>query len=142
MSRSWTPRATAAPRRSTRSTSRSTGPAEWRGGIAQGPDNYILSKTLPVENGVNRVIIRSTTKAGKVVLRATAEGLKPASVEIVSRPATAEGRPVAGDARRRAALLPRARTDAGGPVVRRHAPAREGCARGGGSERREGGGEL
>ena len=45
------------------------GPAEWRGGIAQGPDNYILSKTLPVECGVNRVLIRSTTKAGQ------AEGL-------------------------------------------------------------------
>src|SRR5215213_1060401 len=65
------------------------GPAEWRGGIAQGPDNYILSKTLPVENGVNRVIIRSTTKAGKVVVRAAAEGLKPASVELVSRPTAA-----------------------------------------------------
>ena len=48
---------------------------EWGGGIAQGPDNFILSKTLPVENGVNRVIIRSTTKAGKVTFRATAEGL-------------------------------------------------------------------
>jgi len=31
------------------------------------------------------VIIRSTTKAGRVVLNATAEDLKPASVEIVSR---------------------------------------------------------
>jgi hypothetical protein len=64
----------------------SSGPAEWRGGIAQGPDNFILSKSLPVENGVNRVILRSTTKAGKVVLHASAEGLKPASVEVVSRP--------------------------------------------------------
>ena len=64
------------------------GPAEWRGGIAQGPDNFTLSRTLPVENGVNRVIIRSTTKAGKVVLRATAEGLKPAAVQLVSRPST------------------------------------------------------
>ncbi|HKC66170.1 MAG TPA: DUF4982 domain-containing protein, partial [Pyrinomonadaceae bacterium] len=61
------------------------GEAEWRGGIAQGPDNYILSKNLPVENGVNRVIIRSTTKAGKITLNASAEGLKPASAEIVSR---------------------------------------------------------
>ena len=51
------------------------GPAEWRGGIAQGPDNYILSKTLPVECGVNRVLIRSTTKAGRVTLKAQAEGL-------------------------------------------------------------------
>jgi beta-galactosidase len=66
-----------------------SGPAEWRGGIAQGPDNYILSQTLPVENGVNRVIVRSTPRAGNVVLRATAEGLKPASVEIASRPAAA-----------------------------------------------------
>jgi beta-galactosidase len=63
-----------------------SGPAEWRGGIAQGPDNFILSKKLPVENGVNRVIIRSMPKAGKIILIATAEGLKPASVEIVSRP--------------------------------------------------------
>ncbi|MDT5272623.1 MAG: beta-galactosidase [Acidobacteriota bacterium] len=61
-----------------------SGPAEWRGGIAQGPDNYILSKSLPVENGVNRVIIRSTTLAGRIVLSASAEGLKPATVEIVS----------------------------------------------------------
>jgi hypothetical protein len=67
------------------------GPAEWRGGIAQGPDNYILSKSLPVENGVNRVIIRSTPRAGRVVLTANADGLKPASVEIVSRPFKVEG---------------------------------------------------
>ena len=63
-----------------------TGPAEWRGGIAQGPDNYILSRSLPVENGVNRVIIRSTTRAGKIVVRATTDGLKPATIQIVSRP--------------------------------------------------------
>ncbi|MFL6333138.1 MAG: DUF4982 domain-containing protein [Pyrinomonadaceae bacterium] len=63
-----------------------SGPAEWRGGIAQGPDNYILSKSLPVENGVNRVIIRSTTKAGRVRLTASAKGLKSASVEFVARP--------------------------------------------------------
>ena len=62
-----------------------SGPAEWRGGIAQGPDNYILSKTLPVECGVNRVIIRSTTKPGKIVLTAKSGNLKPASVEFVSK---------------------------------------------------------
>lgn len=62
------------------------GPAEWRGGIAQGPDNYILSKTLPVECGVNRALVRSTTEAGRVVVSAKAEGLKPASAEIVSQP--------------------------------------------------------
>ena len=52
------------------------GEAEWRGGIAQGEDNYILSKDLPVECGVNRVLIRSTTKAGKLILTAKAKGLR------------------------------------------------------------------
>ena len=53
------------------------GPAQWRGGIAQGPGNYILATTLPVECGVNRVLLRSTTKAGAVTLKAEAEGLAP-----------------------------------------------------------------
>jgi hypothetical protein len=62
------------------------GPAEWRGGLAQGPDNYILAKSLPVEGGVNRVLIRTTTQAGKITLTATAEGLKPATVSLKSQP--------------------------------------------------------
>lgn len=62
------------------------GPAEWRGGIAQGPDNYILAKTLPVECGVNRVLIRSTTQAGGIHLMAQAEGLRPAEVSFASAP--------------------------------------------------------
>ncbi len=62
------------------------GPVEWRGGIAQGTDNHILSKSLPVENGVNRVSLRAQTAAGKITLNASGEGLKPASVEIISRP--------------------------------------------------------
>ena len=65
------------------------GPAEWRGGIAQGPDNHILSKSLPVECGVNRAFVRSTTTPGKIVVRAVAEGLKPAELvlESVAAPA-------------------------------------------------------
>jgi hypothetical protein len=62
------------------------GQAEWRGGIAQGPDNYILSKNLPVEGGVNRVLIRSTTKAGQIILEAQAPGLKSASIAFKSSP--------------------------------------------------------
>jgi hypothetical protein len=88
-----------------------SGAAEWRGGIAQGSatpvpvntapndnkglsttpptpllheDNYILSKTLPVENGVNRVVLRSLPTAAKIELHAEAEGLKPAEVELAS----------------------------------------------------------
>lgn len=63
-----------------------TGEAEWRGGIAQGPDNYILAKSLPVECGVNRVLIRSTTKVGKVNLIANAEGLKSAELNFETTP--------------------------------------------------------
>ncbi|WP_245942164.1 glycoside hydrolase family 2 protein [Sphingomonas gilva] len=87
------------------------GPAEWRGGIAQGDssgkprpevpvaqesipgttshpgtarheDNYVLSRTLPVEGGVNRVLLRAGTRKGAVRLTATAEGLKSATVAI------------------------------------------------------------
>ena len=52
------------------------GEAEWRGGMAQGPDNYILSKLLPVECGVNRFIIRSSLKAGTIHIQANSKGLK------------------------------------------------------------------
>lgn len=62
------------------------GPAEWRGGIAQGPDNYILAKDFPVECGINRAIIRSTTTAGKVTVKASAEGLKGAEISLNSIP--------------------------------------------------------
>ncbi|HYW70218.1 MAG TPA: DUF4982 domain-containing protein [Pyrinomonadaceae bacterium] len=65
-----------------------TGPIEWRGGIAQGPDNYILAQSLPVENGVNRVIIRATRNPGQIVLRATAEGLQAADIHLRSRRTT------------------------------------------------------
>jgi beta-galactosidase len=67
------------------------GPAEWRGGIAQGPDNYILARSLPVEGGVNRVLVRSATKAGRIVVRASADGLAPASLTLDSVPVAVEG---------------------------------------------------
>lgn len=67
------------------------GPAEWRGGIAQGPDNYILAQDFPVECGVNRAIIRSTTSAGKITLTASAEGLKSASVTMETIPFETKG---------------------------------------------------
>lgn len=62
------------------------GPAEWRGGIAQGPDNYILSKEIPVEGGVNRVLVRSTTTAGKISITAKAEGLTAATLTLETLP--------------------------------------------------------
>ncbi len=62
-----------------------SGEAEWRGGLAQGADNYVLSKVLPVENGINRVLIRSTTKAGKITLKANSDNLKSAEIELNSK---------------------------------------------------------
>jgi hypothetical protein len=63
------------------------GEGEWRGGIAHGEEgNYILEKQLPVECGVNRVLIRSTKKAGKIKLTATAAGLPPVTVSFRSVP--------------------------------------------------------
>ena len=87
------------------------GPAEWRGGIAQGTakpvpldtalpsthglaatpvapylyyDNYILSKDLPVEGGINRISIRSTTSPGRITLVAKADGLRDAMLTLAS----------------------------------------------------------
>jgi hypothetical protein len=68
-----------------------SGPAEWRGGIAQGPDNFILARTLPVELGVNRVTIRSTAKAGSITVTAKADGLKPATLQLTTNPVTVTG---------------------------------------------------
>jgi len=61
------------------------GPAEWRGGIAQGPDNHILARSLPVEGGVNRVLLRTTPQAGRIVVRARAQGLAPAELVLTSQ---------------------------------------------------------
>lgn len=62
------------------------GPGEWRGGIAQGKDNYILSKDLPVECGINRALIRSLTTAGAVKVIAKADGLKSGEISFTSQP--------------------------------------------------------
>lgn len=62
------------------------GPAEWRGGMAMGPGNYVLAKSFPVVGGVNRFMIRSTTTPGTIMVKATAEGLKNATLNLVSKP--------------------------------------------------------
>ncbi|WP_447726086.1 DUF4982 domain-containing protein [Sphingomonas koreensis] len=98
------------------------GPAEWRGGIAQGDssgkarsetpvtqesipgttsyagtarheDNYILARNLPVEGGVNRILLRAGTRGGTVRVTANAPGLESAAVSIpvVVPPATKGG---------------------------------------------------
>lgn len=69
------------------------GPAVWKGGIAQDEsaadkkqsENFVLSPVLPVEGGINRVLIRATDKAGQVRLTAHAEGLEPAVITTKTR---------------------------------------------------------
>ena len=68
-----------------------TGPAEWRGGLAVrsdtvAGDNYILSTNLPVECGVNRVLVRSSTNAGTITLTAMAPGLTSATTNLDTIP--------------------------------------------------------
>jgi beta-galactosidase len=57
-----------------------SGNASWLGGIAQGPDNYILSKNLPVENGINRVMIQSAMKSGTITVTAKSKDVKESKI--------------------------------------------------------------
>lgn len=63
-------------------TFRLDGPAEWRGGVALGNENCVLSDTLRVECGVNRVMLRSLPEAGKVTLTASSPGLGERKIEL------------------------------------------------------------
>ena len=49
-------------------------------------DNYVGATSLPVECGVNRVLVRTTTAAGTIRLTASADGLQPATIEVKSSP--------------------------------------------------------
>ena len=61
------------------------GEGKWIGGIATGrSDNYVGAYDLPVECGVNRVLVRTTTNAGNINLSAYAESVKPAYIEVKS----------------------------------------------------------
>ncbi|MBO4664354.1 MAG: DUF4982 domain-containing protein [Bacteroidaceae bacterium] len=62
------------------------GEGEWRGGLGKSTDgdNFALATSLPVEAGVNRVLVRSTTKAGAIRLTAHAIGMEDATVEWTS----------------------------------------------------------
>jgi len=53
-------------------------------------DNYVRSYDLPVECGVNRVLVRTTPNAGEIHLSAYAEGVKPAYIEMRSEEVKSE----------------------------------------------------
>ena len=48
-------------------------------------DNYVGATSLPVECGVNRVLVRTTTKAGVIRLTAQAEGLTKAEIKVKTK---------------------------------------------------------
>lgn len=75
------------------------GPAEWRGGIGPGEGNCVLAKRLPVECGVNRALVRTTTQTGTIRITARAEGLPDATVTIQSVALTGGSQPAAAVAR-------------------------------------------
>ena len=62
------------------------GPAEWRGGFAQGLVNYFLSIVLSVDCGFIRALIRSLTTPGTVRITAKADGLQSAEISLSSAP--------------------------------------------------------
>ena len=53
-------------------------------------DNYVGSYDLPVDCGINRVLVRTTTNAGEISLSACAEGVKPAYVVVNSETVNSE----------------------------------------------------
>ncbi len=71
------------------------GPAEWIGGIGRDSlgTNCIRSLDLPLECGVNRVLVRSTGEEGDVVVTVSADGLAPTSICLPAR-ADAEDSPL------------------------------------------------
>jgi len=63
------------------------GEAEYLGGVANGrEDNYARSTTLPLNAGVSRIMLRSTPKAGHVVLTAKTDQLASATVSFDTKP--------------------------------------------------------
>ncbi len=54
-------------------------------------DNYVGAHELPLECGVCRVLVRSTTNAGEIRLSAYAEGVRPAYAGVVSKAVDSEG---------------------------------------------------
>jgi beta-galactosidase len=58
----------------------------WRGGHNSGKTNSISNTFLNLECGINRVAMRATRTAGKITIKATCVGLKPAMLSLKSNP--------------------------------------------------------
>jgi beta-galactosidase len=60
------------------------GPAVWRGGYNSGKAHSINNTFLDLECGINRVAVRTTRTAGKIIVKATCPGLKSAVLSVKS----------------------------------------------------------
>ncbi|HWB86658.1 MAG TPA: DUF4982 domain-containing protein [Bryobacteraceae bacterium] len=63
-----------------------SGPGIWRGGYNSGKIDSTNNLYLNTECGINRVSVRSTLAAGVITVTARRDGLKPARVQITSKP--------------------------------------------------------
>ena len=63
-----------------------SGPGIWRGGYNSGKIDSTNNLYLNTECGINRVHVRSTLSAGTITVTASRDGLKPAKIQIVTRP--------------------------------------------------------
>jgi beta-galactosidase len=63
-----------------------TGPGIWRGGYNSGKTNSINNPFLDLECGINRIAVKAGRTAGGITVRATCEGLKPATLTVRSLP--------------------------------------------------------
>jgi len=62
------------------------GPAIWRGGYNSGKPGSINGLSLDLESGINRVAVRSLRQPGTITVSAKCDGLKSATVSILSLP--------------------------------------------------------
>ncbi len=62
------------------------GPGIWRGGYNSGKVDSTNNLYLNTELGINRVAVRSKLTAGTITVAAKRDGLKPAQVQITSKP--------------------------------------------------------
>jgi len=63
-----------------------TGPGIWRGGYNSGKTDSTNNLYLNTELGINRVAVRSTLAAGTITVTAKRDGLKPAQIQLLSKP--------------------------------------------------------
>lgn len=63
-----------------------SGEGIWRGGYNSGKTNSVNNTYLDLECGINRVSVRATRTAGKIMVKATCKSLKSATLTVRSNP--------------------------------------------------------